>query len=92
VIIESRRAIAWSYPYGYYLNDQAKKNMYQQIQWDLENTLEKIAKYIEISGFDKLIEKDNTTGHSILAEKYFTFQDTVIKLTITLKQYLKNVM
>lgn len=28
-IVEARRAVAWTYPYGYFLEDQAKKNFYQ---------------------------------------------------------------
>ena len=43
-IVEARRALVWTYPYGYYLVHTPKRNFYEQYQFDLQMTLEKIGK------------------------------------------------
>ena len=56
-ICESRRAIVWTYPYGYFLVHKPKRNLYTLFQQQLEHTLETIAKMIEVADFEKFREK-----------------------------------
>ena len=41
-ICESRRAVAWTYPIGYFMKHVRKRNLFEQYQIDLAFTLETV--------------------------------------------------
>ena len=91
-ICEARRAIAWTYPYGYFLIHQPKRNFYEQYQMDLQYTLETIAKVVERTNFDEFIEKDNTTGENILNQRFYDYKKIINAKYKILAEYLRNIM
>jgi len=67
MICEARRAIAWTYPYGYFLNIK-KKQLFEIMQNQMEHTLERTAKKIETTNFSNFISEDKK-----LTKRYFKF-------------------
>ncbi|AAF29394.1 Contains similarity to Ariadne-2 protein from Drosophila melanogaster gb/AJ010169 and contains an IBR PF/01485 and a zf-C3HC4 (RING finger) PF/00097 domain. ESTs gb/AA585849, gb/T42014 come from this gene [Arabidopsis thaliana] len=46
-IIECRRVLKWTYAYGYYLQDHAKKPFFEYLQGEAESGLERLHKCVE---------------------------------------------
>ena len=76
-IVEARRSIVWSYPYGYFIVHATKRNFYEQFQSNLEHCLENTAKIIEVTPFESFRETLYTThskGKFILTKAFFNYK------------------
>ncbi|VVA90133.1 unnamed protein product [Arabis nemorensis] len=84
-IIECRRVLKWTYAYGYYLPDHAKKQFFEYLQGEAESGLERLHKCVE----KELEVFQNAEGPS---EDFNQFRTKLTGLTSITKTYFENLV
>ncbi|KFK36711.1 hypothetical protein AALP_AA4G159700 [Arabis alpina] len=84
-IIECRRVLKWTYPYGYYLGDHDKKVFFEYLQGEAESGLERLHKCAE----EELNVFINAEGSS---EDFKHFQTKLTDLTVITGTYFANLV
>ncbi|KAL1200345.1 putative E3 ubiquitin-protein ligase ARI5 [Cardamine amara subsp. amara] len=84
-IIECRRVLKWTYAYGYYLADQAKRQFFEYLQGEAESGLERLHKCVE----KELEEFQHAEGPS---EGFHQFRTKLTGFTSTTKTFFENLV
>ncbi|KAG5251321.1 E3 ubiquitin-protein ligase [Salix suchowensis] len=86
-VVECRRALEWSYSYGYYLpdNEPAKKQFFEYLQGEAESTLEKLHNCVE-SELKEFLDVDG------LSKKFSEFRTKLVGLTTVTGDYFEKLV
>ncbi|CAN8295399.1 unnamed protein product [Cochlearia groenlandica] len=84
-IIECRRVLKWTYAYGYYLPDHAKRQFFEYLQGEAESGLERLHKCVE----KELQVYQIAEGPS---EDFNQFRTKLTGLTSITKTYFENLV
>lgn len=86
-VVECRRALEWSYSYGYYLPDSepAKKQFFEYLQGEAESTLEKLHNCVE-SELKEFLDVDG------LSKKFSEFRTKLVGLTTVTGNYFEKLV
>ncbi|EOA39378.1 hypothetical protein CARUB_v10012456mg [Capsella rubella] len=84
-IVECRRVLKWTYAYGYYLSDHAKRQFFEYLQGEAESGLERLHKCVE-----KEIEVFQTAEDP--SNDFNNFRSKLVGLTSITKTYFENLV
>ncbi|GFQ04321.1 probable E3 ubiquitin-protein ligase ari8 [Phtheirospermum japonicum] len=87
-IVECRRVLKWSYAYGYYnMSGSARRklNLFEHLQWEAENALERLHHCAET-------EMDTYLSADCPCEDFNVFRKKLLVLTSVTKNYFENLV
>eukprot|EP00828_Plagiopyla_frontata_P049545 TRINITY_DN991_c0_g1_i1.p3 TRINITY_DN991_c0_g1~~TRINITY_DN991_c0_g1_i1.p3 ORF type:complete len:271 (-),score=62.21 TRINITY_DN991_c0_g1_i1:52-864(-) len=88
LIIECRRAIAYSYCVGYYLQIEEKREYFEFLQQEVEHQLENLDKQTDLSTFNCFYDEQ----FNCLTEQYYEFAEKINQKSKILLKYFENIM
>ncbi|CAO2146367.1 unnamed protein product [Urochloa humidicola] len=91
-VIYGRRVLRWAHAYGYYLDpetDGTKQQLFDYLQSDANNALERLHKCVELERKDVF----RSEGEAVdVARRFKEYQQKMLPLTAATRQYMTNLV
>ncbi|CAN6373432.1 unnamed protein product [Urochloa humidicola] len=91
-VIYGRRVLRWAHAYGYYLDpetDGTKRQLFDFLQSDANNALERLHKCVELERKDVF----RSEGEAVdVARRFKEYQQKMLPLTVATRNYMSNLV
>ncbi|XP_037438744.1 probable E3 ubiquitin-protein ligase ARI5 [Triticum dicoccoides] len=87
-VAECRRMLRWTYAFGYYLDDPAKRDLFEDLQSQADKSLERLHECAEKDRVKLVAEAAGE--HGAVADKYLEFRPKLSSLTTVARNHFEN--
>ncbi|VAI21085.1 unnamed protein product [Triticum turgidum subsp. durum] len=87
-VAECRRMLRWTYAFGYYLDDPAKRDLFEDLQSQADKSLERLHECAEKDRAKLVAEAAGE--HGAVADKYLEFRPRLSSLTTVARNHFEN--